>query len=655
MWSQCSLLLRRSETADSSCLAAAARHNSSRQTKPATMRLSGLRSRPRKLLGLVLALLLAVALRPCIAYGGGLSSFLRTRRLRGGGDDDSIGLRRGKGRVNAASSEEPGGESKAVGSHAEGRARQDRAKSRTDNDVLHVISNVGLDVEGKYVLAGEMNSQPRYQRNGEGERLHLYWTGSQWTLHRDLDPSLDLENCLAYSKSRSAEGGPWFVKVGSAWVPEPSLKVTANKPSSGGKDEVDTDAEAQSEMWRRLRPLYALYILDSVCAGIALPALPFYIMGLGANAFMLSLVISTNYMAQTLGCAVMGGVSDRFGRKPVLLGCLVGSFLSNLIVSQSTSLPQVTFGRIVGGIMGGMTPIAQSAIADVVPLELRPKFMGRLQASVGAGFILGPTLVTLLKALFAISTRSTFLVAMLFPLMGLLVCATRLQETKSSSSPALDVAGVEGEELAAHSASAEAIPLPIMLLVFNGFLLMYAFSIESVYAMFIKDNFGYGETVLSTLFALNGLMVGILQVFFMKSIVGYLGKHVMLITGNALLALGMAGLSVVRNRFFHFVLFSVHILGYSMADTALVTLISRYAGKNMQGRSLGLNQAAQSTARVISPLIAGILYERSKRASGFPPGALPYLIGSLFPLAAISLPATLYLRNVELKKKKQAL
>ncbi|CAN0004245.1 unnamed protein product, partial [Choristocarpus tenellus] len=99
----------------------------------------------------------------------------------------------------------------------------------------------------------------------------------------------------------------------------------------------------------------------------------------------------------------------------------------------------------------------------------------------------------------------------------------------------------------------ETIPRSVMMLVGNGFLLMYAFSIETIYAMFLKDNFGYGESVLSMVFALNGVAVGFLQLVGMKHIVELLGKHMMLVIGNLLLALGMVGIALSRMPGLHFV------------------------------------------------------------------------------------------------------
>lgn len=84
----------------------------------------------------------------------------------------------------------------------------------------------------------------------------------------------------------------------------------------------------------------------------------------------------------------------------------------------------------------------------------------------------------------------------------------------------------------------------------------------------------------------------------------------------------------------------------------MASLISRYSSIQTQGRDLALNQAAQSCARVLSPLFAGILYEKSKLTGGLPVGALPFLAGALFPLLGISIPAILYFKNSNLKKKK---
>ena len=112
----------------------------------------------------------------------------------------------------------------------------------------------------------------------------------------------------------------------------------------------------------------------------------------------------------------------------------------------------------------------------------------------------------------------------------------------------------------------------------------------------------------------------------------------------------MIGLSLIRNEPIHFALFVVHIVGYSIADTALASLISKYSSPSSQGRDLAYNQAAQACARIVSPLIAGLLYEMSKRQSSMPIGALPYLVGSIFPAAGVFVPLVLYFQSLRKKK-----
>jgi len=148
---------------------------------------------------------------------------------------------------------------------------------------------------------------------------------------------------------------------------------------------------------------------------------------------------------------------------------------------------------------------------------------------------------------------------------------------------------------------------------------MYAFSTESIYAIFLKDSFGYGESVLSILLALTGGTIGVIQIFFIRSLVESIGKHATLGFGNTLLAIGMLGVAFVRQQHIHFTLFVIHIIGFSLADTALASLISRYSSPSSQGRDLAFNQAAQSCAKVLSPVVAGFLYESMFIIFLFPP------------------------------------
>eukprot|EP00981_Chlorochromonas_danica_P001799 scaffold381_cov168-Ochromonas_danica.AAC.52 len=379
-------------------------------------------------------------------------------------------------------------------------------------------------------------------------------------------------------------------------------------------------------------------------------------MELGADAFKLSLVVSANYVAQSIGCVVVGRMSDHYGRRLIVQCCLTASALSYFFFSRATTLMEVVLARLIAASLGGLVPIMQSAVADVADVDDRPKYIGRIMAVFGLGFVIGPTISA---ALPHFTAKQKISLAALFPLMGLIVMLSFAKDTKrdsssSSSNPpgSLLPSSKAKIPLAKHKeSSSPPIPIEIMMLVTNGFAVMYAFATETIYAMFLKDSFGYGEHALSTLFAVSGFFIILFQVFLIKPLIKFIGKHATLALGNIILAAGMFGVALVRQKMLHFIFFGIHIIGYSIADTALASLVTKYSSPSSQGRDLAFNQASQSCARVVSPIFAGILYELSKQSKALPLGALPFLAGALCPLVAVLVPASLYIRNIAHKRR----
>lgn len=505
------------------------------------------------------------------------------------------------------------------------------------------------------------------------------------------------------------------------------LPRKTNPPEADFMDSWTTQKEILG-IPKGLLPFYVAFALDSIAVGLVMPLLPFTVMELGANAFELSLVVSSNYIAQSIGVTIMGRVSDTYGRKVVMTMCLLASSLSYLFLSQAETLIGFASARIISGSFGGLIPVVQSTVADSSTQIERPKYLGRIMATFGLGFVIGPAISALLMGW---STRQKIRLASLLPFIGLNIIHFVAKETKKNVRPlnlgfvsdsaaavtpsetnglpgspvsrkwkssnssafgstshlstaAMITAGAPVGISSASSASkltssplisratsplpskgllfspsnttstttntatpSSSTPFDIYLLVLNGFAIMFAFATETIYAMFIKDSFGYGESTLSTIFAINGLFIGLFQVFFIKPVISLIGKHATLALGNVVLAIGMVGVALVRQtKPLHFAFFSAHIVGYSVADTTLASLISKYSSPATQGRDLALNQAAQACARVVSPLIAGMLYEYSKQPHAWlPVGALPFLVGAMCPLVALTIPTYLYLQK----------
>jgi DHA1 family tetracycline resistance protein-like MFS transporter len=134
-----------------------------------------------------------------------------------------------------------------------------------------------------------------------------------------------------------------------------NLKFAFDEISNDANKTPDTFSNMYSEQTiicgvpSHLFVLYCSYVLDSISIGLVMPLLPFFAMELGASAFQLSLVVSSNYVAQMVGCIAMGQISDTFGRRNVLIICLAASSVQYILVSYSQTLIQLSLARIVSG------------------------------------------------------------------------------------------------------------------------------------------------------------------------------------------------------------------------------------------------------------------------------------------------------------------
>jgi hypothetical protein len=281
--------------------------------------------------------------------------------------------------------------------------------NNNNNDDPIVIRGSPIQIlNGVYVKTDwDMNGRMHFEKNlttqdsrgGGASKLHLYWTGSQWIISYDLDPSINFNNLLGYSRSTQYHpintGNSWLIRVGKSFESVPTLFTSNNNKSN----RIVKKTPEIMGVPRILLPLYISFMFDAVATGLAMPLLPFYIMELGANALQLSLVISSNYVAQMIGCLVMGRVSDKYGRRIVLLLCLLASSISYAFVSKAKTLPGVALARIICGSFGGLVPIMQSCVADVSHVDDRPKYLGRIMATFGFGFVLGPAISAALPQL----------------------------------------------------------------------------------------------------------------------------------------------------------------------------------------------------------------------------------------------------------------
>ena len=240
--------------------------------------------------------------------------------------------------------------------------------------------------------------------------------------------------------------------------------------------------------------------IDLIGFGIVLPILPRYARDLSISPTTIGLIVGSFSLAQMLFAPIMGRLSDRFGRKPVLIFSLCGTAVGSLLTGLAGPVWLLFLGRVVDGASGASVSVAQAAVTDVAEPDDRARLLGLLGAAFGVGFVLGPAIGSL-AALGG--PHIPFFVAAAIAGINAVVAVRRLPETHRAPLP--DQAAVR-DEVAAPLASPPASRPRAMRLILVAFVAMYAFSgFESTFSELIDDRFHYSIASTGAVFTVIGL------------------------------------------------------------------------------------------------------------------------------------------------------
>ena len=359
-------------------------------------------------------------------------------------------------------------------------------------------------------------------------------------------------------------------------------------------------------MFMKRSPLVVIFVtvfIDLVGFGIVIPLLPFYASRLGASPLWIGILFASYSVMQLIFSPVLGRLSDRHGRRPVLLFSLLGTCLGFLILGFANSLALLFVGRIIDGISGGNISTAQAYVADVTTPENRAKGMGLVGAAFGLGFIFGPAIGGTLS-LWGKSVPFFFAAGLALANTVLLYFA--LPETVTPDHPARTVDR-------SFSGMLRPLARPRLALVLSiYFLFIVAFSImTTTFALYTMWRYGYEEHHNGYLFAFIGVIAVIVQGGLIGRLVKRYGEPPFVIAGAALFIAGLLALPLIGPEAggLAALLLALAVLanGNAMATPSLQSLASKTAGEREQGTVLGLSQSAASLARVVGPLVGGWL------------------------------------------------
>lgn len=357
-------------------------------------------------------------------------------------------------------------------------------------------------------------------------------------------------------------------------------------------------------------PLLVIFItifIDLIGFGIVIPVLPFYVESDQFNATprAVGLLFASYSVMQLIFSPILGRLSDRYGRRPVLFLSLIGTGIGFLIMGFATTLWMLFAGRILDGITGGNISTAQAYIADITTPEERAKGMGLVGAAFGLGFIFGPPIGGIMSR-WGISVPFIFAAALAFANAILLYFT--LPETVTADHPAR-VRPVESRWSLLWRSLKQA-RLAFVLLIY--FLFIVAFSImTTTFALYTMFRFEYNAQHNGYLFLFIGIIAAIVQGMLIGKLVKRFGEMPLVVIGALIFTLSLFVLPFVGPQVGGLVallvITGILAIGNSLATPALTSLSSKSVSRSEQGSVLGVTQSAASLARVIGPLLSAFL------------------------------------------------
>ena len=352
--------------------------------------------------------------------------------------------------------------------------------------------------------------------------------------------------------------------------------------------------------------LFLIVFIDLVGFGVVIPLLPYYALHFHASPITVTSMMACYSLAQFVASPLLGRLSDRVGRRPVLLASLACSIVSYLWLGFADALWMLFAARLLAGAGAGNIGAAQAYIADVTPPEKRAKGMGMIGAAFGLGFTIGPAFGGLLAGRDPLAANLALPAFVAAGLSGvaLILAALRLKE---SLDPALCSSAARPGRLAMARGALGRPVLGLLILLF--FITVCAFAgMETTFALWANDKFGWGPEQVGWIFFYVGIVLAALQGGLIGRLSSRFGEARLVTAGAATLGIGLLGLTFAGALAAVLVVNGLLAIGMGLLNPSVTSLISRIAGADERGGVMGVSQSAASLARILGPALAGAVF-----------------------------------------------
>jgi DHA1 family tetracycline resistance protein-like MFS transporter len=371
--------------------------------------------------------------------------------------------------------------------------------------------------------------------------------------------------------------------------------------------------------------LVGVVLIGMTGFGVFLPIFPFLAFELGATPTATTIAMGAYSFGQLISSPLWGRLSDRVGRKPVLIAGLVGGVISYLWIAQAGTVYELGAARLFGGLMAGNVGAAFAAAADLADDKTRARNMGLLGAAVGLGFIAGPALGALLIGEQESRASFAFACYVSAALAGLAALAALALFRESLPREARRKQGEARVSRFALLLSRAALTRFIIVM----FLMIAAQAMmETVFGLWADVQLSWGAREVGWTLAGLGFGAVLLQGGGAGAAARMLGERTTLLIGLALFAAGFGGLAVAQAAPALIAALTALVIGIGLATPALNALIAEQAAEKERGAVMGLSQSASALGRVAGPLASGPLFDAFNASA-------PFLAASLLILAAL--------------------
>lgn len=393
-------------------------------------------------------------------------------------------------------------------------------------------------------------------------------------------------------------------------------------------------------MNKRLLPAYLLTFVNVLGFSILMPILPFIVTSYGAEKWVYGLLLTLYSAFQFIGAPYLGALSDRKGRKPVLIISQAGTLLSWFIFLGALLMPAYTIygvalslliiglSRALDGLTGGNSSVANAYVSDITTREEKSYIFGYLGGIGGIALILGPGIGGI-TASTSLGFSGTALAAIIISTLTLISLFTWLKESlpieKRSEQPKQPF----WKSFLILQRIRDVQPKPIIKLLFAMkffFSVMMAFYISTI-ALFIIDLFDFKEKELGLFMLFVGIFMSFNQAFVSPKFIKKYGEFSTLLIGLSLSVIGLISITFTNNLYLYILIYYILNLGLSLCFPTFNALIAIHANPTKQGEVMGISESLNSLALAVFPVLGALLYT----FMGYP----MYYLVALLPLTGL--------------------